>query len=61
MVAQVWQQTRRDNLTIGISLKNDSSDKINRGSISSVKDSGEVEVGRTDVAIYLPADVVKGN
>ena len=61
VVAEIWQQTSSDDtLTVGISLGNNTDDVIDKDLIKSVNNGSEVDVNITDVAIYLPENVVRG-
>ena len=55
------QQLPTDDLTVGISLANNKSDKIdNESVIKSIKEGDDVMTGEIDVGIYLPMGLLKG-
>ncbi|KAH3774761.1 hypothetical protein DPMN_176154, partial [Dreissena polymorpha] len=61
IASEVWLQNGDGRVVIGISVDNDSDRKIKPGSVTSLAEDSELRFNKTEVAIYLTKNLLKGN
>ena len=60
IASEVWLQNGDGRVVIGISVDNDSDRKIKPGSVTSLAEDSELRFNKTEAAIYLTKNLLKG-